>query len=221
MGRGACFLDKSKKKKNGLFDLIAPIYGLFYDYQKKHYSSILDKAQNELDLSSYQTVIDVGCGTGALCSVLNQRGFTVTGVDPARKMLNIARKKQENKAIKFIKASGLERLPFEDKSFDVSIASYVAHGLKADERKIMYAEMSRISKYLVVIYDYNENRSVITDIIEWLEGGDYFNFIKEAEREMKEYFHDVRVIDATLRAAWYVCAPNNQGKIAFPGGLSI
>lgn len=204
------FLGKNKKKKIGVFDLIAPIYGLFYDYQKRHYNAVLYRMQNELDFSTYKNIIDVGCGTGALCSVLKQRRFVVTGVDPVQKMLNIAMKKQENKAIKFTQASALERLPFEDKSFDVSIASYVAHGLKGYERKIMYAEMSRITKHLVIIYDYNQNKSILTNIIEWFESGDYFNFIKNAKLEMKENFRDIRVVDVDLRAAWYICAPNDQ-----------
>jgi len=199
-------LDKNRKNKS-VFDLIAPIYGLFYDYQKKHYNAVLDKVQNELDFSAYKNIIDIGCGTGALCSVLNQRGFTVTGVDPAQKMLKIAVGKQENKAVEFVQASALERLPFGNKSFDASVASFVAHGLKGDERKIVYAEMSRITKHLVIIYDYSENRSVLTDVIEWLEGGDYFNFVKEAKSEMRESFHDIRVLDVGLRAAWYICVP--------------
>jgi ubiquinone/menaquinone biosynthesis C-methylase UbiE len=194
-------------KKNSVFDLIAPIYGLFYNYQKKHYHEALDEVQKELDFSGYKEIIDVGCGTGALCSVLDQRGFSVTGVDPAQKMLNIAMGKEENRAIEFIRANALERLPFEDKSFDVSIASYVAHGLKGYERKTMYAEMSRITRHRVIIYDYNEKRSVLTDTIEWLEGGDYFNFIKEARSEMRDNFCDVHIINVDLRAAWYIGVP--------------
>jgi ubiquinone/menaquinone biosynthesis C-methylase UbiE len=191
-----------------IFNLIAPIYGLFYGYQKRHFIAVLDEVQNELDLSIYKNVIDIGCGTGAFCSVLNQRGLVVTGVDHAQKMLNIAAKKPENKAIKFIRASVLERLPFKDNSFDISVASYVAHGLKTEERKSMYAEMSRVTKHLVIIHDYNQNRSVLTTIIEWFEGGDYFNFIKRAEGEMKEYFQDIRVIGVDLQASWYICILN-------------
>ena len=206
-------MDKNKKKKKGVFDWIAPIYGLFYNYQKMHYKAVIDGAQDELNFSAYKNIIDVGCGTGALCSMLNQRGVVVTGVDPVQRMLSIAAKKQENKAIEFIQASVLERMPFEDKSFDVSIASYVAHGLKEYERKIMYVEMSRITKHLVIIYDYNEKRSTLTNIIEWLEGGDYFNFIKKAKSEMKENFRDIRVVDVDLRAAWYICSPRDVSKL--------
>lgn len=191
-------------RRNGVFDCIAPIYGLFYAYQKKHYGAVLEQVEKEVGLGLYKSIIDIGCGTGALCSVLSHKGFTVTGVEPAERMLEIAMNKPENQAIQFFQSDVLAGLPFGDKSFDVSIASYVAHGLKTDERKLMYAEMSRITKHLVIIYDYNDRRSPIADTIEWLEGGDYFCFIKQVKSEMHETFRDVRVIDVGKRAAWYV-----------------
>lgn len=42
---------------------------------------------------------------------------------------------------------------------------------------------------------------------EWLEQGDYFNFIKMAEIEMKEHFKEVKVVDLHKRAAWYILEP--------------
>ena len=116
-----------RPRKRETFDWIAPIYSLFYAYQKRHYSSILDKMEKAVGLSAYKTIVDIGCGTGALCSVLTQRGFVVTGVDSAIKMLNVGAGKSENAAVKFVQASALETLPFADKSFDACIASYVAH----------------------------------------------------------------------------------------------
>ena len=38
-------------------------------------------------------VLDLGCGTGTLCCALAKRGHVVTGVDPAREMLAVARRK--------------------------------------------------------------------------------------------------------------------------------
>lgn len=182
--------------------------------QKNRYGEVIDRVSNELDLTLYDTVLDVGCGTGALCSVLKEKGLLVTGIDPAKKMLGIAKKQPENKSITFIQANVLEQLPFASKSFDISIASYVAHGLQKNERKLMYAEMSRVSRNKVIIYDYNQKRALLTSIIEWLERGDYFNFIKEAKEEMeqcvsdmKECFSKVRVVDVDTKAAWYICIP--------------
>lgn len=198
-------------KDRSVFDLIAPIYGLFYTGQKKHYSEMLDALKTDLDLSKYEKVLDVGCGTGALCAVLYQRGHDVTGIDPARKMLDVAVSKAENGGIRFMVGDVLKGLPFEEKSFDISIASYVAHGLKEEARRIMYVEMSRVSRELVIFYDYNENRSIFTDFVEWLEKGDYFNFIKQVRVELADNFQSVRVVDATIRGAWYICTPK-QGR---------
>ena len=150
------------------FNIIAPVYGRFYEYQKRRFVSVLDDMKDVLCTGRYQTVLDVGCGTGALCDVLDQRGFVVLPVwTPAQKMLDTASKKQGERNITYVNANVLEGLPFEDKSFDVSISSYVAHGLKEDERKRMYTEMSRVTKELVIIYDYNEKRALATDIIEF------------------------------------------------------
>lgn len=198
-----------KRYSNFLFNVIAPVYGLFYFMQKKRFAAVINAVANQLDLTAYKTILDVGCGTGALCSVLNENGLSVTGTDLAETMLFIAMKNPANKGIHFVRANALERLPFSDKCFDVSIASYVAHGMRQNERKLLYTEMSRVTRSKVIIHDYNKNRSLLTTIIEWLERGDYFHFIKNAESEMKmrACFSEVKVVNVDVRAAWYICTP--------------
>ena len=191
----------------GIFDRIAPIYGFFYNYQRRYYKRALTGALSEVNLTTYESIVDVGCGTGALCSVLSQMGYKVTGIDPAEKMLGIASKHAENRYVNFVQTSILERTPFEDKSFDVSISSYVAHGLKEADRKLMYSELNRITKNLIIIYDYNQRRSIWVDIIEGLEGGDYFNFIKNVRGELEETFNKVTVIQVSKMASCYICYP--------------
>ena len=204
-----------KSNSEFLFNLIAPVYGLFYHKQKKRFTQVIQAVQPQLDLRTHTSILDVGCGTGALCSVLHGMGLCVTGVDPAEKMLSTAQKKPENSGITFINANATERLPFGDKQFDISIASYVAHGMGTQERQRLYAEMSRVSSAWVIIYDYNQNRNAITSFVEWLEGGDYFHFIQHAEGEMKNCrttasacFSEVRVVDVDAHAAWYICKPS-------------
>lgn len=192
------------KTKDSLFNKISSVYGLFFNIQTKHFTSIFNNIKGELDLSNYKSIIDIGCGTGALCNVLYEKGLSVTGIDPAKGMIEISKKKSMNKDIKFIEANVLTGLPFADNSFDVSISSFVAHGLSKNERQIMYDEMKRITKHLVIIYDYNEHRGLITDIAEWLEGGDYFNFIKTIKYELNEKFYDVKIINANIRSALYI-----------------
>jgi ubiquinone/menaquinone biosynthesis C-methylase UbiE len=194
------------RRKRSVFDLIAPVYGLFFKYQKNAYRAILQGMSAEVLQPAHLKILDVGCGTGALCAVFEERGFDVTGVDPSQKMLDIASEKPENKNIVFRNASVLERLPFTDKYFDISIASYVAHGLKPADREMMYAEMSRVTKNLVILHDYNNKRSFATSAIEWLEGGDYFNFIRVVRDELGKSFAHVRVVNVGKRAAWYICS---------------
>lgn len=203
-----------KENNQSLFNIIAPVYGLFYQKQKRRYAQIIRQVAPHLDVTAYQSLLDVGCGTGALCSVVGANGLHVTGIDSAEKMLAYARNQPENKEIRFLHADVVQHLPFDDKSFDLSIASYVAHGMPKEQRIKLYAEMSRVTKSAVVIYDYNQNRAFLTSLIEWLERGDYFRFIKSAESEMKNCaselkgcFSSVAVIDVDKRAAWYICTP--------------
>ena len=208
-------------RSNRIFSGIAPVYGLFFDRQRRHYDAVLNDVHNALDLPAQASVLDVGCGTGALCSALSERGFVVTGVDPVRRMLDIAARKLSEKPaedptgkpVTLVQASVLERLPFADKSFDLAIASYVAHGMSAPEREVMYAEMSRVARRLVVFHDYNTNRALLTDFAERLEGGDYFAFIQIARTEMERNFRTVRVVDVGPHAAWYVCEPADGSSL--------
>ena len=188
-----------------LFNTIAPIYNLFFNYQVNTYRKII--LSHKRLFAPSQTIIDVGCGTGALCFALDESALKVTGIEPAEKMFNIAKKRNIKKDIKFIQASILEPLTINSKSFDLSIASFVAHGMQKNERLRMYAEMSRITEQKVILYDYNANRSLITDIAEWMERGDYFNFIKQVNSELNENFKNVEIIQVNKSSSLYVCTP--------------
>ena len=205
----------SKRNSSFLFNAIAPVYGLFYNRQKKRYREVIRYMATEFDLASFGSILDVGCGTGSLCSVLSEAGLSVTGIDPAQKMLAIAKRQPENGTIRFLQANALEQLPFADQSFDLSIASYVAHGMQKNERIKLYSEMRRVTKSKVILYDYNQKRSLLTSLIEWLEQGDYFQFIKNPKGEMEDCvsemakcFSEVKVIEVDTRASWYICTRN-------------
>ena len=196
-----------KTKSERIFNMIAPVYGLFYNYQKRRSKQVIEAARETLDLLDYKTIVDVGCGTGALCAVLSDMRLEVTGVDAAEMMLGVARRKTGNRPIRFLPGNVLGKLPFDDKSFDMSIASYVAHGMEEEERQAMYLEMSRVTRHKIVIYDYNQKTSPLTTFIERLEGGDYPNFIRNAETEMRQVFPKVEVVQVYKQSNWYICNP--------------
>ncbi|GAP41001.1 protein containing methyltransferase domain [Flexilinea flocculi] len=197
-----------------LFNTIAPVYGTFYDHQTKRFSVVLTTVSTEINLDSYKTIADIGCGPGALTSVLRDKGMQPTGVDRASRMLATAKKNPGNHSIPFIQADVLEQLPFADKTFDVSIAAYVAHGMQKEDRSRLYTEMSRITKEKVIIYDYGRNWAALTAMIEWLEQSDYKRFIHSARDEMVDCrsargrcFSAVKMVEISTLAAWYICTP--------------
>lgn len=73
----------------------------------------------QLDLPC-RKVLDIGCGGGFLAEEFARDGFTVTGIDPAARSLEAARKHAADNhlAIDYREGKG-EELPFPDASFDI------------------------------------------------------------------------------------------------------
>jgi len=189
--------------KKSIFSYIAPIYNLFYKSQKRSFTSALEKSKELLDIDEFETVIDIGCGTGALADVLREKGLKVTGIDREQIMIDIANDRLGNKA--YCKQADLIKgLPFNDSSFDVAITSYVAHGFEKEGREVLFSEMRRVATDLVILHDFNKTRSIIVTILEILERSDYFNFIYTIESEMKNFFGNVSTVQVGSRANWYV-----------------
>jgi 2-polyprenyl-6-hydroxyphenyl methylase / 3-demethylubiquinone-9 3-methyltransferase len=67
-------------------------------------------------------VLDVGCGGGLLAEELARRGCAVTGVDPSRDSLEVARAHAAGSALSIKYLAGVaEALPFADEHFDAVI----------------------------------------------------------------------------------------------------
>ncbi|HOZ38245.1 MAG TPA: methyltransferase domain-containing protein [Anaerolineaceae bacterium] len=199
---------RAKSSSDGsarLFDRIAPIYGRTFGYQYKNYLEIYQRQPIKEILADCHSILDVGCGTGAMASALRDRGYQVTGVDASLGMLRQAKNLISPNTTSCVLSDVNSGLPFFAKGFDVCLASYVAHGLKPPQRLALYAEMRRLAGSLVIIHDYNDKRSLITSIAEWGEGGDYFNFIKVVQGELRDFFGNLQVIPVEPRAALYIC----------------
>ncbi|AFM41472.1 methylase involved in ubiquinone/menaquinone biosynthesis [Desulfosporosinus acidiphilus SJ4] len=190
-----------------IFNLIAPVYNRFFRWQVKNYGSILDKYTDFLKIPAGGKVLDIGCGTGAFTYCLAERGYQAVGVDFSSSMLRAARKSTLGESIEFKQGDVTKGLDFPDASFDLVLSSYVLHGLSSKLRQSIYAEANRLSRGQVLFYDYNQKRRLFTDIVEWAEGGDYFGFVRQGEKEIRSNFHDVRIIDVGPQTAIYLCSP--------------
>lgn len=190
-------IDKHAK----LFDNIAFIYNWFFKFQVRYYTEIIERNFQSLGLDRNASGLDIGCGTGAFSYSLNKYGFKMQGIDISGKMIRHAEKKE----LTCIKGDASGQLPFKDNQFDFTCMAYVAHGLKNPLRDKLFAEARRVSKNTVLIHDYNTNRRILTDFVEYMEGGDYFNFTENGFDEMKMIFKQVDKIDVGPQAAWYIC----------------
>jgi SAM-dependent methyltransferase len=90
-----------------------------------------------------QAVADVGCGTGALTSVLADLvgGDRVAGVDPSEPFVQQCR---ENVPGADVRVSSAEALPFEDDRFDRTLAQLVFHFV--DDPAASLREMARVTR---------------------------------------------------------------------------
>ena len=194
------------EKHARLFNLIAPVYNRFFHGQVQSYRSILDKYEELLNLPPGGRVLDIGCGTGAFVYCLAERGYQAVGVDFSSSMLRAASKSTQGKSIEFVQGDVTKGLNFADESFDLVLSSYVLHGLSSDLRQRIYSEAGRLSRGLILFYDYNQKRRLYTDFIEWAEGGDYFGFVRHGEKEMRTYYYEVNKIDVGPQTALYICS---------------
>lgn len=191
-------------KSRKLFDRISRHYGRFYNRQRKNYSRIF-KEMDECNLSYFSSILDIGCGSGAMASVFAEIGLKTYAVDQSTGMLRVAKSRRENGDVDCFQVSGEDGLPFSDNSIDIVIAAHVAHGMKADLRMKLYGEMKRVAKHLVILHDYKQARSLPTTVVEFAEGGDYFNFIKVVKEELRDYFGNLEVVNTEKRSCCYVC----------------
>jgi ubiquinone/menaquinone biosynthesis C-methylase UbiE len=166
------------------------------------YASQFDEAHATEDLTKWKealrgllgaetkTALDLGTGTGFLAKMTAELGYTTTGVDLSRNMLDILRSEMEQRglAIKLVEAP-VEELPFPCCSFDAVINCRLVWTLV--DPQIAFTEWRRVLK----------------------SGGKVINFIRIREEDdpgMKEVYGES--IDKSLPL-------RNAGKVLLQKSL--
>lgn len=109
-----------------------------YNMCRKDYPDILE----ELEKEDFTDVLDAGCGTGAVISLLHKKhpDRHYTGIDLSEKMVEVARGKDIPGA-RFVQGD-CEELPFADNSFDAVLCSMSFHHYPNPER--FFANVFRV-----------------------------------------------------------------------------
>jgi ubiquinone/menaquinone biosynthesis C-methylase UbiE len=96
------------------------------------------------------SVLDVGCGTGAVTLIAKTRtgkDGKVYGIDPAPEMIAVARSKAMRQKLKIdFRVGVIESLPFPDASMDVVTSSLMMHHLPEGLKVRGLAEIYRVLK---------------------------------------------------------------------------
>ena len=86
------------------------------DYFEPSFLPMYKKVMQKLPLSKDTLLLDAGCGSGLFSFMAIQEGAQVVGVDAASGLLEISR--ERNPENNFLEED-LEKLPFNDETFDV------------------------------------------------------------------------------------------------------
>ena len=102
---------------------------------------------DQMRIEPGQRILDVGCGTGTLALMIQERSPTtrVVGIDPDPQILDIAGGKAErtNSAVRFDLAYA-DRLPYQDSSCDRVVSSLVLHHLSHETKVLALREAWRV-----------------------------------------------------------------------------
>ncbi|MBU1975751.1 MAG: class I SAM-dependent methyltransferase [Nanoarchaeota archaeon] len=98
-----------------------------------------------IPLNKKMHVLDAGCGNGRWSSWFSKHVKDVVGIDNSKELLALAKKNQK-KNTKFI-FGDIEKLPFKDKSFDISFTCIVLqHVLEPKKFQKTTKELLRVTK---------------------------------------------------------------------------
>jgi SAM-dependent methyltransferase len=152
-------------------NIIAPNQDTSYRIVK---SLIKDKA----------TILDVGCGTGRLSVKLSGKYSLYNGVDPSKRNIETAIKKQNSQSneIVFYHSDIMSFLKNNSRYFDVAILSYVIHEIDEEKRIEILKTISDFAEKIIIV-DYSSSSQsgfwrVLNEVVEFAAGKKHYNNYK-------------------------------------------
>lgn len=136
----------------------SPLYEKLYAYRNtREAGELADLIQEEIPVSGYPSILDLGCGRGRHSVTLAERGYNVTGIDLSTEAIT--------KAIQIAKEKRLFNLHFQtgdmrrplDKKFDAVLNLFTTFGyfLKDEENaRVIESVQKMVKRNGIFILDY-------------------------------------------------------------------
>lgn len=159
------------------------IYNIIQKLLGGDYQILINKELRKFDTKS---ILDLGCGTGSIAQ--NIKPNVYLGVDVSESYLQYARKNFKNmKGWKFKKSDAAEIK--SDDNFSLVIAQNLLHHLSNEKINSLSINLNKninFDKFIVI--DGKPHVPVIKQILEKLDGGDYFRNINTLAEILSNYF---------------------------------
>lgn len=117
------------------------------------------KAENIINIGKnlkFNSVLEIGCGTGIILNTLSERGFAdrYYAIDISESAIEFVKKQKINGLIEVKKGSALE-IPYEDKNFDLAIVSHILEHLDDPQKALL--EAKRVANYVIIEIPLEDN----------------------------------------------------------------
>ena len=125
----------------GMYDRFAQRYDLIYKgiVNYKQETDAFEKLFKKFCKKRPMTILDVGCGTGSHSLLFSERGYSVTGIDISKRMIELAKRKasKEGSNVEFI-AQDMRKLDLS-KRFDCAMCAFGGFGYL-----LTYTDLTRL-----------------------------------------------------------------------------
>lgn len=157
------------------------------------------------------SILDAGCGTGAMLLTLASRGYQVCGVDFSQGMLNRAKQNAKRRGLDVPFVQGyVDQLPFASETFDVVVSRNVLSNLAvAKEALANWHDVLKPGGYLIYFdspwwnYLHDDNLDAKKELAYGTGSSPIFNVLEELAKDMD--------ISSAQRPAWDVAVLSSLG----------
>jgi SAM-dependent methyltransferase len=146
-------MKKTLEEHAARFDDVAPEYD---DDKTEEYRACVSLVVEYADPTAEDTVLDLGCGTGAIGLALAEDAGRVLGRDISEGMMTEAREKAESRGLDNVSIeAGTFREPNVEESVDIVVSNFAMHHLSDEEKRAA----------IEVIADLGPRRFVLGDVM--------------------------------------------------------